>query len=396
MRYRVYVDEGKRRKDGMMPVALIFEDMGRRFKVMTGLYAEKKFSGREFAEDEPNRMAKTAALTRKLLRVDEHLLMAEGEPLAELKAFVKELMGGVDRNAMPLYRALERFAGARRTENTRLLYMRTAAKVEAFDGGVSVKGVTTAWLEKFERWLEAGGCVSANSRAVHLRNLKAVMNWAYDEGMTAELPFRRFKIRMERVVINNIPTETLRKLRDCPVLPGKELYRDLFMLSFYLAGINPVDMLHLTRANWKNGHITYRRHKTGKLISVPVTAAAERLLEKYRGERYLLRMMDVERDYLKFTSKWDKHLKTLGPEMVVPDTIGRMRRRMGEPVVPEATVYSARYSFASVGAEIGVPREAVALCLGHSWADVTSRYMAYGQKTVDDAVRRIVDYVESE
>lgn len=393
MRYRVYADETKRRKDGMMPVVLIFEDAGRRFKAATGLYAARKFCGREFAEDEPNGRAKTAALARKLLRVDEHLLMAEGEPLAELKAFVKGVMGGTDRNAAPLWRLVERFAATRRAENTRRLYMGTAAKVAAYDGAVTARGVTVKWLEGFEGWLAGSGCASVNGRAVHLRNLKAVMNWAYDEGMTAELPFRRFRIRMERVAINNVPAEKLRELRDCPVLPGEELYRDLFMLSFYLAGINPVDLLHLGHGDWKNGHITYRRRKTGKLVCVPVTAAAERLLEKYRGEGFLLRVMDTERDYQKFTSKWDKHLKALGPEAAVPDAAGRMRRRMGAPVAPDATVYSARYSFASVGAELGVPREAVALCLGHSWADVTSRYMAYGQKTVDDAVRRIVDYV---
>ena len=59
MKYRVYVDETKKRKDGMMPVALIFEDGGKRFKVTTGLFSTQKFKGREFPDSEPNFRAKT-------------------------------------------------------------------------------------------------------------------------------------------------------------------------------------------------------------------------------------------------------------------------------------------------------------------------------------------------
>ena len=63
MKYRVYVDETKKRKDGMMPVALIFEDGGKRFKVTTGLFSTQKFKGREFPDSEPNFRAKTMALS---------------------------------------------------------------------------------------------------------------------------------------------------------------------------------------------------------------------------------------------------------------------------------------------------------------------------------------------
>ena len=59
----------------------------------------------------------------------------------------------------------------------------------------------------------------------------------------------------------------------------------------------------------------------------------------------------------------------------------------------DITTYSARYSFASIAAEIDIPRDVIALCLGHSWVDVTSHYIAYDNKKIDDAVRKVVDYV---
>ena len=75
---------------------------------------------------------------------------------------------------------------------------------------------------------------------------------------------------------------------------------------------------------------------------------------------------------------------------------GRKVLRMGEPILPNLTVYSARYTFASIGAELEIPRETIALCLGHSWADVTSHYISYNTKRIDDAVRKIIDYVNAD
>ena len=73
-----------------------------------------------------------------------------------------------------------------------------------------------------------------------------------------------------------------------------------------------------------------------------------------------------------------------------------LRKVVWHPIAESMTVYTARYTFASIGAELEIPRETIALCLGHSWADVTDHYIAYGTKRIDDAVRKIIDYVNSD
>ena len=70
--------------------------------------------------------------------------------------------------------------------------------------------------------------------------------------------------------------------------------------------------------------------------------------------------------------------------------------RLASPIAEGMTVYTARYTFASIGAELEIPRETIVLCLGHSWEDVTDHYIAYGTKRIDDAVRKIIDYVNSD
>ena len=81
--------------------------------------------------------------------------------------------------------------------------------------------------------------------------------------------------------------------------------------------------------------------------------------------------------------------------MIVPDKIGRMRKVVYHPILPNITLYTALYTFGSIAAnDLDISERTIGMCLGHSWSkNVTSRYMAHDQRKVDDAVQRIADYV---
>lgn len=382
MKYRVYVDQSKARKDGQMPVALIFEDAGNRTKIATGLMTTEKFAGREFPDSVANSRAKTLALARILMKIDEHLIMETDEPWAKTIGFVKSLLGKDAANTGLLYRKIEEYADGKRAWNTKRGYRQTAAKVKGYDARMTLGKVTKRWLDGFVEWLEKEQGLAVNARAAHVTRVKAVTAWAYDEGVIATLPLARYRIKRETVAINNISVGELRRLRDCRVAPRMEKYRDLFMLSFYLCGINPVDLLGLTAENVRGDRIVYRRSKTGKLYDIPLVAEAREIIDRYGGKEHLLRFMDGRDKYASFAGTWLKNLKA-------------MREEGSEdgPLFPNITLYTARYTFASIGAELEIPRETIALCLGHAWADVTSHYIAYDLKRVDEAVRRIIDYV---
>ena len=87
-------------------------------------------------------------------------------------------------------------------------------------------------------------------------------------------------------------------------------------------------------------------------------------------------------------------MKKIGDAELVPDKCGKMRKVIYHPIVPDLTVYVARYTFASIGAELDIPRETIALCLGHAWTDVTSHYISYDLKKIDEAVQKIINYVK--
>lgn len=395
MKYYIIAKESKRGADGLIAVRILFREDGREFVVSTGIRVAKPFSGVSIDPKEKNYMAKVRRLARMTEEAERYLLENGRDAFEEKKRRLTAIVTGepVKESTLTLADCIEAYAAGLERKGTRDLYVLTARKVRTYDGAAGLDDVDAAWLDGFVRRL---GGVSVNYRSILLRNIRTVFNRALDEGKTANYPFRRYRIRSEKVSVNNISAEQLRRVRDYPLDDWRRMYRDLFMLTFYLCGINPVDLLHLKAGDMRNGRIRYRRAKTGRLYDIPVPPEAAGIIARYRGKGWLLCPLDRYGDYKNFCAHWNDALKKIGPVDVVPDRAGKMRKMVYRPLVDGMTVYTARYTFASIGAELDIPRETIALCLGHAWTDVTSHYISYDNRKVDDAVRRIVDYVNGE
>ena len=62
-------------------------------------------------------------------------------------------------------------------------------------------------------------------------------------------------------------------------------------------------------------------------------------------------------------------------------------------VIQKLTSYYARHSWATVAAELDIPKETIAAGLGHGGNSVTDIYIDFNMKKVDAANRQILDYV---
>ena len=395
MKYYISTNEKRRNKNGLLQVMILFKDGNKRFYVNTGIYSSVKIEGREFPKTEKNSKAKTNALNRILLKVEEYLLDNKDLPYEKKKEELRAIIGEQPKKSKCFVDFVLNFSDTKSNKGTKELYETTAKKILEFDPSATFETITAEWLTCFEKHftLRADNPMSVNGIAIHLRNIRTVFNWCINNEYTDKYPFRKFKIKSEKVPIRNLTAEQMALLRDYVVEPWQEIYRDFFMLSFYLCGINPVDLLHLKSENIINGRLTYKRRKTGHLFDLPVPQEAQDIMNKYRGKAWLLSPLDKYSDYKDFLHHWNDALKKIGTKEVVPDKAGKRRKINYQPLFPTLTVYSARYSFASIGAELDIPRETIALCLGHSWADVTSHYIAYDTKKIDKAVRLIIDYL---
>lgn len=293
------------------------------------------------------------------------------------------------------------YASLCKSQRTREIYQVTIKKVLTFDShaeSLSFEMVSKDWLSRFEAWLgsEAGGCPSVNARSIHLRNVRAVFNDAIDNGVTAWYPFRTFKVKTEATKKRAVAVEVLRSLFSYPVT-WQEQYVDAFKLSFCLIGINLVDLLALNADQLVDGRLSYRRSKTGRLYDIKVEPEAAALIEKYHGHLgWLLSWGENRKHYTTFTYQMCRGLKSIGSTVKEwrTDELGVYREvEVFRPAFPMLSSYVARHSWATIAASLDVPKDVIAHALGHGGSSVTDIYIDFDLRKVDEANRRVLDWV---
>lgn len=280
---------------------------------------------------------------------------------------------------------------AMKKPSTRLTYERTLKHLEAFiaEGHSNVLDeLNKAWLTEFDNYL-AKTNPSANARALHMRNLRAVLNYALDEELTTNYPYRRFKIKTVKTAKRSLSANTLHDILTYEVEDWQVIYRDMFALSFMLMGINFADMLQLKPNQYREGRIEFNRHKTSKLYSMKVEPEAAKLIEKYAGQDFVLSVMDSRKDYLQFIRQTNNALRKIG----VCERSGLGGKKSITPICGDLSTYWARHTWATIAAELDIPKETIAAALGHGGNTVTDIYINFNSKKVDEANRRVLDYV---
>lgn len=167
------------------------------------------------------------------------------------------------------------------------------------------------------------------------------------------------------------------------------LAKDVFLLSFYLIGINTADLYYLTPESLKNGIINYNRCKTdstrqdGAPMSVRVESEADVLLLQHKGRRLLLDFTDRYSTHQNFNKNVNKGLKEIG------DAIG----------VSDLSTYYARHTWATFARnECGVEKATVHEALNHApdkSERITDIYVKRDWSRVWEANRKVLDYVKT-
>lgn len=249
--------------------------------------------------------------------------------------------------------------------------------------------INLKWLNDFDEWLVEQGAAQ-NSRNIHFKNIRTVINRAIDEELTDKYPFRRFKIRPEATAKRAMSVEDIRKLFDYPVEDYQMFYQDMFKLIFMLIGINTTDLYNLTGI--VNGRIEYRRAKTHRLYSIKVEPEALEIIERWRGEKNLLCIADRWKDPKDFNKNMNIALKKIGVHERISGRGGKWKIT---PAFPGIQTYWARHSWATIALnDCEVSKDIISQALGHSMgSDITEIYIKRDEKKVDEANRKVLDWV---
>lgn len=160
-------------------------------------------------------------------------------------------------------------------------------------------GRTITRLNQFkEPYTKVQKALSDASVHNYMRDLRSLFNHARRKYNRKSLgliniqhyPFEEFKVvDAPQTMKRNTQIETVKNIRDCATKCNSraELARDLFMLSFYMCGLNAVDLFKIDKSNIINGRLEYNRSKTKHkrkdkaFISIKIVDEAKPLLKKY-------------------------------------------------------------------------------------------------------------------
>lgn len=260
---------------------------------------------------------------------------------------------------------------------------------ECFGDNVALSSIDINVIKGWEKWLTKMG-YSPTTINIRMSHLKALLNAAVTEGIVEYkvFPFRGYKMPTKNVREIWITKEELRKLREAEFtgvsLRRHTVARDLFMLSFYFAGINLTDLMD---ASLDGDTINFVRKKTAKKkagekgVSLTIQPEARVIIDNYITKNGKLDFGYNYSQYEQFRSFVTKSLNKIGEDL------GFEKKLM---------FYSARKTFVQFGQQLGIPLYVLEYAIGQSIKDANSRpifdYMKVMRFQADLAIRKIIDF----
>lgn len=393
MSVNVYLDTRRKLSDGLFPLKIQIA-----FNRKQALYN----TGYKISAEQWNDVAKMVIKHPRRnimnLRLNEFICCAEDYQYECAKRNIKIAPNDVKNHLVDTYTAtydkiehgafltcFTQYMNSRSTESTKQSLRSTLHHIERFESNVdkmSFDDINKDWLVRFDAHLSKTA-KSVNARNVYMRNLRAVFNYAIDNDITKNYPFRRYKLKNVETAKRSLTVKEVRTLMSKGELsPETQFYIDIFILIIYLCGINIIDLSKLNINNIYNNitmRLEYNRSKTRKLYSVKLEPEALCIIEKYRGKKYLLNILDNYKDYKNFTKRFNREMKNISNSI---------------HSFPTITSYWARHTWASLAAELNIPDEVIAMGLGHSSElKTTNIYIKRNLDKLDEANRKIIDYI---
>lgn len=200
--------------------------------------------------------------------------------------------------------------------------------------------------------------LAPNSVDFYYREARAIYNRAIIDGVIdpARNPFNAVRTRTEPTAKRALSLEQLKALTEIQLEGTANVARDVFMLSFYLRGIPPVDLMRARKKDVSNGVLSYRRAKTSQKLSVRIEKEAAEIIRRYSTSNADSPMLLELPSHYAITY----HLRRIGDMLRFPFHL---------------TLYCARHTWATMARAHDVPLSVISAGLGHNNEQTTMIYL---------------------
>lgn len=255
--------------------------------------------------------------------------------------------------------------------------------------------LTPEWVKKFEVSLLERGC-SWNTVSTYLRTLRAVYNRAVSQRKAVYVPYLFRSVYTgtradhQRALDGEDLGKVFTHLSRSAASPIIRETQDMFILMFLLRGLPFVDLAYLRKSDLQGNVITYRRHKTGRSLSVTLTSEAMFLLQKYMNRDiaspYLFSILRSREGSEEAYHEYQLALRGFNHQLALLGNLLGLENKLSS--------YAARHTWATTAYYCEIHPGIISEAMGHSSITVTETYLKpFHSKKIDDANRQIIDYV---
>ena len=267
---------------------------------------------------------------------------------------------------------------------TKKLYTLASGRFLSFFGEDSIiEQITPITINKYILYLQKSK-LSQTSINIYITLLKVIINYAVKMRYAKfEVePFVTAKVPSAKKRDTHITVQELRRIRDYePTTHNMMVIRDIFMLTYYLAGMNLVDMLEY---DFNQDEICYIRKKTRNTkdgenaVCFSIPDEARPIINKYKDKSTGRLIFGRYKTYVSCYNVLARKVKELAKVAGVKHYF---------------TLYSARKSFVQHGFDLGIPLSTLEYCIGQSMKESRPifNYVSIMQRHADNAIRMILD-----
>lgn len=259
---------------------------------------------------------------------------------------------------------------------------------------INVRDITANRLREYKETLEKNGMQPGGINN-YMRGIRSLFNKCrrhynnedYDIIVIPNSPFKRVTIPEYQRKRKNVSIEIIKSIRDTACRSEREeIARDMFMIMFYIMGINVKDLFNIGGS--RNGRIEYNRSKTNTKdnsrmfpLSVKIEPELQLLINKYSNDSFLSEIKTRYNSSYNFMKSINKGLKSICEKLNIQ----------------KITTNWARHSWASIARnKAKIAKADVDFCLGHVNNDykMADIYIDIDYGICDDANRKVLDLLK--
>lgn len=266
---------------------------------------------------------------------------------------------------------------------------------------IDIRDITSQRLNDFKEKLstagQSGRPLSPGAISNYLRAIRSLLNKAkqyynnedYDIIRIPNDPFTKVKVPKYRRARKSLSIRDIIRIRDGDFSTGRaNMARDVFMIMFYMMGININDLYKLKQT--VRGRIEYERSKTNTEdntdrfpLSIRIEPELEPLVKKYSDIAFLSHFRRQYSNLNNFMRAVNIGLKEISDELHFDSKI---------------TTNWARHSWASIARnKADVPKADIDFCLGHVNNDykMADIYIDIDYSIFDKSNRAVLDLIKN-